>query len=88
MEYLDYLYYFGVLAILILAIYVVMALLKKITSNRGRDTATTNDIFNSKSNSLFIQEVLPIDQKTKVIIVGRDNVRHVILIGENYSNLI
>lgn len=88
MELLDYVKYFGVLAILILGIYVVVMLLKKIMQPKASVSAQHNDIFNSKSASLFIQEVLPVDQKTKIIILARDNKRHVILLGENHSHLI
>ncbi len=84
----DYLYYFGILAVMIAFILIVFFLLRKLTQKKGNATAQHNDIFNGKTNSLFIQEVLPIDQKTKMIIIGRDNLRHVILLGENHSNLI
>ncbi len=88
METLDYLYYFGVLAALIIVMYIILAIFKKITQNKSRSTAQGANIFDTKSSSLFIQEVLPIDQKNKIIILGRDNLRHVILLGENHSNLI
>ncbi|MCJ8324704.1 MAG: hypothetical protein HRU29_05395 [Rhizobiales bacterium] len=81
-------YYFGVLAVLVAAIWALVFFIKKFTQNKGRVSARSNDIFNSKTSSLFVQEVLPIDQKTKIIIVGRDNLRHVILLGETHSNLI
>lgn len=88
MEILDYVKYFGVLALLIVGIYVIVMLLKKIMQPKASISAQHNDIFNSKSASLFIQEVLPVDQKTKIIILARDNQRHVILLGENHSHLI
>lgn len=88
MDLISYTKYFGALAAIVILILAIAFILKRITKNKARVSAQHNDIFNSKSASLFIQEVLPIDQKTKVIIIGRDNLRHVILLGENHSQLI
>ncbi|MBL1421466.1 MAG: hypothetical protein COC24_013230 [Alphaproteobacteria bacterium] len=88
MDLISYIKYFGALAAIIILILAIAFVLKRINKNKIPASAQHNDIFNSKSSSLFIQEVLPIDQKTKVIIIGRDNLRHVILLGENHSQLI
>ncbi|PCI87787.1 MAG: hypothetical protein COB24_05045 [Hyphomicrobiales bacterium] len=88
MDLISYTKYFGALAAIIILILAIGFVLKRINKNKIPVSAQHSDIFNSKSASLFIQEVLPIDQKTKVIIVGRDNLRHVILLGENHSQLI
>lgn len=88
METINYLYYFGVLAVLIVGILAIVYILKRFTRGKARTSAQSSDIFSGKTNSLFIQEVLPVDQKTKIIIIGRDNMRHVILLGENHASLI
>lgn len=88
MDFISYTKYFGALAAIIILILAIAFILKRTSKNKVRVSAQHNDIFNSKSSSLFIQEVLPIDQKTKVVIIGRDNLRHVILLGETHSQLI
>lgn len=84
----DYVKYFGILIILVICIWLLVATIKKFSQSKARNSANSHDIFNSKTSSLFIQEVLPVDQKTKIIIVGRDNLRHVILLSETHSTLI
>lgn len=88
MDLISYTKYFGALAAIVILILAIAYILKRVTKNKARVSAQHDDIFNSKSSSLFIQEVLPIDQKTKVVIIGRDNLRHVILLGETHSQLI
>lgn len=88
MDFISYTKYFAALAVIIIILLVIAYIFKKFTQNKPRISAQSEDIFNSKSASLFVQEVLPIDQKNKIIIIGRDNLRHVILLGENHSNLI
>ena len=88
MDLISYTKYFGALAAIVILILAIAYILKRATKNKARVSAQHDDIFNSKSSSLFIQEVLPIDQKTKVVIIGRDNLRHVILLGETHSQLI
>lgn len=88
MDFISYTKYFAALAAIIIILLALAYIFKKFTQSKPRVSAQNEDIFNSKSSSLFIQEVLPIDQKNKIIIVGRDNLRHVILLGESHSNLI
>lgn len=88
MDLISYSKYIGALAAIIILILAIAFILKRLGKNKAPASAQNDGIFNSKSSSLFIQEVLPIDQKTKVIIIGRDNLRHVILLGENHSQLI
>lgn len=88
MDLISYTKYFAALAAIIILLLVIAYIFKKMSQKKPSLSAKSNDIFNSKSSSLFLQEVLPIDQKTKIIIVGRDNIRHVILLSENHSTLI
>lgn len=88
MDLISYTKYIAALAAVIIILLVIAYIFKRMSQRKPSNGANSQDIFNGKSSSLFVQEVLPIDQKTKIVIVGRDNLRHVILIGENHSNLI